>query len=563
MATHRVPQEHAGSRRFLVYGGVPVVVVALAVAAFTLFVGDTAASLERDSDLCPVADSQIAERAVLLLDLRKPLGVQGRRHLGESLDRVASELAANGELRVFALSGASAAPRQSIDRLCKPFDQGALAGTPAGRSGCDALPAELAERDAAVRFCSRHGILQGMVEGMAAQRIAAPVANAYLVEAIEETSLEFAQAAGPKSFYLFSDMIQHARWYSQAERGPAGLSFSEFDRLRSAQDATVGPRPAPLRDIDVTIFYVPRSGVTEGAEGRGLHKRFWQEYMADAFGAAPVFHELPATAAYAVTPLFGQPTDSEAAVLERERLAQERQEAERLLAEVGRERAALEEARRTALRQAEAAREAQQQRERELAEAAAAEDVSAAATEDIKAAAVDTPAATTPPPLQVAGTAPEAVQSPGSIDLAAEPEQSADATSLDAPVEGALPPDPAAPELPLADLDIAAAGTSNPACPPRLKRRFVGVEPEFPRSPRARYANATMVVRFLVDEEGRTVDSAVEVVRDESAARPEVFFDQFADSARDLVTRWEFDFEEDEACTRRQQMTTQFEFAYR
>ncbi len=561
MATHRVPQERAGSRRFLVYAGVPVV-VALAVAAFTLFVDDTAATLERDSDLCPVADSQIAERAVLLLDLRKPLGVQGRRHLGESLDRVVSELAANGELRVFALSGASAAPRQSIDRLCKPFDQGALAGTPAGRSGCDALPADLAERDAAVRFCSRLGILQGMVEGMAAQRTAAPVANAYLVEAIEETILEFAQAAGPKSFYLFSDMIQHARWYSQAERGPAGLSFSEFDRLRSAQDATVGPRPAPLRDIDVTIFYVPRSGVTEGAEGRGLHKRFWQEYVANAFGAAPLFHELPATAAYAVTPLFGQPTDSEAAVLERERLAQERQEAERLLAEVERERAALEEARRAALRQAEAAREAQQQRERELAEAAA-EDVSAAATENVEAAAADTPAATTPPPLQVAGTAPEAVQSPGSIDLPAEPEQSADATSLDAPVGGALPPDPAAPELPLADLDIAAAGASNPACPPRLKRRFVGVEPEFPRSPRARYANATMVVRFLVDEEGRTVDGAVEIVRGESAARPEVFFDSFAESARDLVTRWEFDFEETEACTRRQEMTTQFEFAYR
>ena len=553
-----MPQEHAGSRRFLVYGGVPVV-VALAVAAFTLFVRDTAASLERDSDLCPVADSQIAERAVLLLDLRKPLGVQGRRHLRESLGRVASELAANGEIRVFALSGAPAAPRQSIDRLCKPFDQRALAGTPAGRSGCDALPAELAERDAAVRFCSRHGILQGMVEGMVAQRTAVPVANAYLVEAIEETSLEFAQAAGPKSFYLFSDMIQHARWYSQAERGPAGLSFGEFDRLRSAQDATVGPRPAPPRDVDVTIFYVPRSGVTEGAEGRGLHKRFWQEYMADAFGAAPVFHELPATAAYAVTPLFGQPTDSEAAVLERERLAQERQEAERLLAEVERERAALEEARRAALRQAEAAREAQHQREREFAEAAAAEDVSAAANE----AAADTPAATAPPPLQVAGTAPEAVQSPGSIDLAAERRQSADATSLGAPVRGALPPDPAAPELPLADLDVAAAPSADATCPPHLKRRFVGVEPEFPRSPRARYANATMVVRFLVDEEGRTVDGAVEIVRGESAARPEVFFDSFAESARDLVTRWEFDFEETGACTRRQQMTTQFEFAYR
>ena len=183
-----------------------------------------------------------------------------------------------------------------------------------------------------------------------------------------------------------------------------------------------------------------------------------------------------------------------------------------------------------------------------------------AETED--AEATDTPA--TPPPLQVAGRAPEAVQSPDSVTLADDSAESSAAENggPDAPAQVALPPNPAAPELPLADLDVAAA-SSNATCPPRLKRRFAGVEPEFPRSPRARYASATMVVRFLVDEEGRTVDSEVELVRDESAARPEVFFDQFAESARDLVTRWEFDFEENEACTRRQQMTTQFEFAYR
>lgn len=578
MAVHSAPQDPAGGRRFLVIG-VPAVVIAIVVAAVVVFLRTPAPALERDGDLCLIDDLQVAERAVLLLDFRKPLAAGGQRLVRESLDHVVAELPKNAELQVFALSDTSAAPRQFIDRLCKPHDQTELAG---GGIGCNALPSELPEREAALSFCTRHDALQASVEGMAGQHLAGPVANAYLVEAIEETSLEFADTPGPKSLYLFSDMIQHARWYSHAERrstGPSFSSFSEFDRLRSEQSASVGPRPAPVGGIDVTVFYIPRSGATVTAEERRRHTRFWQDYMADAFGTAPVFHQLTAMPAFEVIPLFGQPTDAEAAALERELLQRQREEAERLLAQVERERSALQEARRNALAQAEAALEAQRQRERELAAATQAA-TDAASTRPIAAAAMDdapqeTPAAPALPQLEVTGTAPEALVSPGNRlavgdqasaaidDAGTRPVNPPSAERADAAIAAVSLPQPESPEVPPPDADSPAIASSNTFCTPRLKSRFANAQPKYPRRWVDRFATATMVVRFVVDEEGNTVDAEVAVDRERSVANPEVSFDDFAGSAGDWVSLWEFDFDETPACTRRQALERQFDYRYR
>ena len=582
MAVHRAPQAQAGSR-WLVVIGVPVVIIAIVVAALVVFLRTPAPALARDGDLCLVDDALITERAVLLLDLRKPLAGGGRRLLRESLDRVAAELAKDAELRVFALSDASAAPRQPIDRLCKPYGQARLAASGAvDELGCDAPPPDVAQsapEGEATQFCARRDALRASIEDLAGQRSSGPVANAYLIEAIEETSLEFASMQKPKALYVFSDMIQHARWYSHAEPGPAGLSFSEFDRLRSEQSALVGPRPASLRGVDVTVFYIPRSGATETAEARRLHTRFWEDYIANAFGAAPVFRELAAMPAYEVTPLFGQLTELEAAALERARLQQEREEAERLLAQVERERSALEEARRAALAQAEAALEAQRQRERELAAADAADaEAAAAAAIDNATPVAETPPESAQPQFEVAGTTPQAVAAPNGLPLAGRPpaqpaadtspvDDSASTGSPDASIAAAsiaaLPPaQPELPDAPPPSTDVPAASAGG-FCRPRLKSRFIGTEPEYPRRARTRFASASMTVRYILDEQGNTVDSAVAVDEGLSQSSPEFYFDEFAESARDYVMRLEFDFEDTGACTRRQEGATAVNFQVR
>ena len=551
-------QRHTGARRIAVFG-LPIVVLAAIAWGVAVFLERPSPTLARDADLCPAAGA-IAGRTAMLLDLRKPLSERGRALLGEALRQVASVLAANGELRVFALAGTDAAPRQRIDRLCRPYDQSALAQdgavAPPQADPCDGLPADLPERDSALRFCARLDSLAARIDGMA-QLPPSPVPNAFLVEAIEETSLEFGDALGRKSLVVFSDMVQHAPWYSQAE-GAATFGFADFDQLRTQQSASIGPRPPPLPDVDVTIFYLPRVGMTESPQERRGHKRFWQEYVADAFRTAPVINELPAMPRYEMASFSGQETNGGLAAAQR--LQQEREEAERLLEQVVRERAALEEAQRTAavptpvaaqvglpLQQA-AEQEPSVEREGLTASAPATgseQDASPSGEEIVESEASD--------------ESPSALAVDSSGDTA--PPSAPTATSPTAPPLPSLE-DPPPLQEDLASLDAAP---SNAPCPLQLKPRFQGVVPEFPQLPSrtaARLAAATIAVRYVVDEQGATVDGAVSIVESASTASPPVFLPQFADSARELVERWEFEFlpTADLSCARQQELTTAFKF---
>lgn len=561
-----------------------VVVVAAAVA---LFLNEPTQTTERDGDLCPIGEGAIAERAVLLLELGKPWNDDAGELLASTLRQVAADLAADAELRVFAVSGTAAEPRQSLDRFCKPYDESELA---AGE-GCGNLPAGIEERDAAMQFCTRRDTLGRRVGRSAARQRGRQVANAYLVEAIEETSLEFAAAEGPKSLFILSDMVQHASWYSQAERVAARLTFSEFEQLRSDQSRLVGPRPAQLADVDVTIFYVPRTGVTEDSRQRREHKRFWQEYVADAFATAPIFHDLPAMPPFEAAPFSDLGAAPELPNAEWESLQREREEAERLLEVVERERVALEEARVVALERAEQLEREAARRQRDLAAAEAeAERRREAAAAEAAAAEL---AAANPVAQQPVGTSPEALSSPAPADLAfadaarapasaggsapgAQPAAASEsvtdpATALDQDAESAAspsaaqpPPSPLSqPELPAVAAPAVDMASATTPCPLTLKRRFQGALPEYPDRARRRFGQATITVSYVVDEQGNTVDAAVSVVESQSTARPEQFLGMFADQASEFVQRLEFDFEADAGCVRRQEITTTYQFNYR
>ena len=568
--------------------GLPIVLVGVVAAGVAVYLREPAQTDQRDGDLCPIGEGAIAERAVLLLDLRKPWNDGASAFLAEAVGDVASGLAADTELRVFALSGTAAAPRQSVDRFCKPYDGALLELAGTADDACENLPPELAERESAMRFCTRRDRLQRRVGRLAAQHDG-PVANAYLVEAIEETSLELAAASGPKSLFILSDMMQHAPWYSHAERDTASLSFREFEQLRSDQNTLVGPAPGAVADVDVTIFYVPRSGVTEGSPQRREHKRFWQEYVANAFATAPIFHDLPAMPPFETAPFSGLGPEPEAPNAEWESLQREREEAERLLEVVERERAALEEARVVALERAEQLEREAARRQRELAAA------EAEAEQRRRETAAAELAAANPLAQQPAGTLPEALSSPAPVDFAsaadrpstsdAEPEASlppdlasesaADfAADLDQaaaeptpspppPAETQPPPSPSAPELPPIAATMVDGPSSTTPCPMNPKPRFQGATPDYPERARRRFGEGAITVSYVVDETGNTVDNTVSVVESQSTARPEQFFDLFASQASEFVQRLEYDFEADAACVRRQEATVTFQFNYR
>lgn len=567
MPRSRAPR---GRSRYALY--VALVLVPVVVLAFMLPFLAAGTEVALDDDLCPVDANAITDRAVLLLDFRKPLGT----HTGlpaDLLRTVTLGLAAGTELRVFTLAADPLTPRVLVDRVCKPYANADLAVSTAKdqRSemrDCDDPPAQLARsaRERVAQFCERRDVLQRRIRNLAARRYETTVASAYVIEAIEDTRLDLVAAQRP-SLYVFSDMMQHAEWYSHAQLGPDRWTHDDLAAAREQRGGLLLEQPTQDPDLSVTIFYAPRRGLTESPRIARMHKRFWSDYFSRA--GAVTFADQPTLPAYDVQPILAVPHDAEVAAeeerlrQERERNERERQELEAQKAELekAREEAAAEarqraeqeaeEARRRAAREAEEARQREEReaelraREQRIAELAArAEEQSATAEGD--GPDDDRPAESQTPQAQAGERVADDV-GPADSPPPAEPQ----------PAPSSQPTEPS---TSVADSEPTPT-VDQPLCVTRPKSRRDDI---YPRGHRVNYGSAEIVVRFTIDEQGQTEDNGIIVVEDESTATRPRFFDLFVDNAVEEIKDWEFDFVEvDGGCRRRQEVATKLVFRFR
>lgn len=574
MAVHRAPQTSGRWRKLLLIGVPPVV---LLVGAAVLFIAEPQEpSIPLDEALCQLGEAPPA-RAVLLLDLRKPLGNQAAALAEGALTEVTSRLAAHTELAVFALTANAGAPRQPIRRFCKPYANEAISPGSAkdGRvetRDCDNLPAQLAAqtRANATRFCALRDQAAGDVARLAARPLAVPVPNAYLVEAIEETSLAYAEQSGAKALYVFSDMLQHADWFSHVERGSQGWGFNDFIHMREVAEASAGPRPPPLEGVEVTVFYIPREGVTDAPRSKMNLTEFWRLYFRDALGADPVFSELAPMASYPVEPLLNKLTRAEALAQERQRLEAEAKRLERATAEY---QAAQERARQERRRAEAAQRAARQQALADAAQQPPPQETSPPAAAEQEAEAASAPAQTDSPAARQATAATPADEDAAPAAEPAELAQSeaapADAPTQPPPTEPEPPP-PASPEPALAgasgaNTDGAPNDPQENVCQATLQPRFQNTNAYPIKNRRLNLGSANIAVEFVLDEQGETEDDTVRVIADSSIASRPSYFDAFADEAQKLVRDWVFDFgptNPSDPCAKRQTLRARVEFKY-
>ena len=340
----------------------PLLVVIGVAAVLYYYDGPVEADVPRDGDLCPVDDRAIAGSVSLLVDFRKPLEADRVSLLGELVEEITRQLEKDHELQIFTLTASSAAPRAPVGRLCKPYRNADLqvkeAKDQRGTArDCDDLPAQLADhvRNSAGRFCARRTVLQQRLGGLYRRpwRSDRPVESAYLVEAIEDMRLEMAEHTGGRALYLFSDMMQHAGWWSHLDLGWTDWKFSTFSELLDEQGWAIDGRRAS-EDMSVEVFYVPRENLTDQPRAQAMHQQFWEHYFS---GSRVVFHNQPPMVGYEFVPLMNVPSDAEIA-------AAERAAAEQLMLQVEQERDRLQ--RQQEELEAEQERQAREQREREL-----------------------------------------------------------------------------------------------------------------------------------------------------------------------------------------------------
>ena len=526
-----------------------VAVVITLVGAVILYSRPTAPEQRRDAQLCPVDTGDLrGGTAVFLFDFRKPLG--GDSAPGGLLRDALHGLDANTEVVAYSLAGAEPAPRVRIGRLCKPYDNAVLQPEMAKDQrtpmrDCDDLPAQLTPelRESATRFCRLRDVLVGRVDALASEAPQAEreVENAYLVEALEDIRIDLRQRARPHALYLFSDMLQHAPWYSHLDQEWTRWDYDTFAAALQAQNWFVDRRSEP-RGLRVEVFYLPRAGLTDQPRALSLHQDFWRQYFA---GADVTFHDREPVAAYAARRVTNVPTEAE-------RVAQERAEAERLLQQIReeqdalrREQLALEEQAEEQRRQEAEQRRAQEEQARELERRRVEAERRRREAEERARLAEE--------PRSVPAEQASSVASGPSDEIEAPDEPSEPALEVAAEDR----PDPAPASEPQPD---------DPApCTLTLAAGPEGLSPAYPRGGRMNFGPAVITVRYEIDEKGATVDDRVTMVPEQSRADRERYLDLFAEVAVETVRAWTFTPADptDRSCVRRQVRTTSFQFTYR
>lgn len=553
-ADSRKPLRGSPPLRFVL----PALLIVAGLGGLLLYLEQGDSGARHDADLCPLDTDSLAGSATLLVDFRKPLDPFGLSLPGTALRDLSLGLARATELRIFALTGDMDAPRQLVGKLCKPYDNTDLSiRTAKDQRGvvrdCDDVPAQVPARvrELAGGFCERRAALQDRIYAMARRPVEGAVVNAHLVAALDDTLLEFKGRPRPHALHVFSDMMQHSDWYSHLDLDWTEWGFEEFLARREASYPSLDYVP-DMAGQSVHIYYLPRRGRTGQPRMESAHKQFWREYFR---GAQVAFQDQPAMSGYDALPLMDIPTEAEIA-------AQERDVAERLLARVQEERAMLAEAREEVREQArremeEALRPRQAEPDAEVERLRAEAEAAAARQDAVVADGGEMPEGEIVPATPAVSRS--ARQDPIIAGNADRPEEPRDDNGGIVPATEAAGEDPAARDGVFGDL----ATPEPPRCQVALAP---GSAPTaaYPRGGDFNFGDAVILVRFTVDEEGATPDDEVVVDRDGSSAGRSRNLETFAETARQTVRRWEFEFEDpdDGVCVKRQKLSIAFEFQY-
>ena len=151
-------------------------------------------------------------------------------------------------------------------------------------------------REAAQRFCVRRTELGARVDELSkgAPRV---VAASHLVDALLQARRSLVRRKAPRTLYVYSDMLQHADWYSHFD-----LDWTQWRTEYTArQDAAANGA------MTAKILYLPRQDLTEPLRPRRVHQEYWRAFFD---GADVTFTDYEPVPGYAWSPLMDAPASA-------------------------------------------------------------------------------------------------------------------------------------------------------------------------------------------------------------------------------------------------------------
>ncbi len=255
--------------------------------------------------LCPLNESFVASQTYIHIDLSEPLTKDQRDGLKDLIG-----VATNADIKPRALISISnmqakaQAPRSRGQKFCMPDIKNiGKAGKRIKREDCDAIakgtfawdkvkpPVAKNNRAQITNACKTYVKLQDKIKKYIAnyEKNNPEQRRSFIVSSIEHVwyAAEEAQERKiPVRLIMFSDMLQHAKWFSQYRTKRSDWTVENLNELRAGEKAVnqLGGDAPQIKFDDVLICYLSstdRHVQMDDFRNEKAHKKMWEDYFND------------------------------------------------------------------------------------------------------------------------------------------------------------------------------------------------------------------------------------------------------------------------------------------
>ncbi len=250
--------------------------------------------------LCPVDEEHITSKTYLLVDLSEPLSGDQRAGLKDLLKSATDSMATQELISVSQMQAVLKAPRHKVTQFCKPDIQRiGQAGSRIKEDDCKSVVDKSYDwyknvgdhaRKEISTTCSRYlDFKKGVnVAALPYAAVNQEQNRSYIVGSIEDIIVDADDDSSdvPTRLIVFSDMLQHAEWFSQYRTHPDDWTIENLRERR--KNAIEQPKyrhmsTAPANNFkEVLLCYLPNDKMLNTSIKEKQHRQMWEGYFSDS-----------------------------------------------------------------------------------------------------------------------------------------------------------------------------------------------------------------------------------------------------------------------------------------
>lgn len=250
--------------------------------------------------LCPNDSQHIVDTTYILIDLSESLSREQRNELQTSIEVASENLQKYGRLSISHMQPDLNNPRDHLSDLCNSADLEDIKNA-VGRSvdpsrDCpNIINGEFifhnrvgkTMRDHIRNICKNLGDLDKKIKDAISTipQTNPEQARSYIIGSIEDvmTDADSIPSTTPTRLVIFSDMLQHADWFSQYRKRHGAWTMDNINQRRKKYAPDLMKTPPQNNFDEVLLCYQPNShAILKSAENRNAHRTMWKDYFKDS-----------------------------------------------------------------------------------------------------------------------------------------------------------------------------------------------------------------------------------------------------------------------------------------